>query len=142
MPFGNDVTVSWGTSPRIVEVAAPSVVISLQDLHDTLRVLAAGPVAMAYDEIISSAGKEELDESTLVGLTVQLLNAKLKFEARGGPAWVPCIVSGGNLVAADAWSNPMNPIEPSAYTQVTRALSSSATISRQELLMMYVKSLL
>jgi len=132
MSVRDDITVDWSASPRIIEVALPSTEISLQDLHDTLRVLASQPEAMDKDEIIDSDGKKQLDETTLTGLTVSLLNARLKFADRVSPPYISCTVSGGNLTAVDVYGNMMNPIEPSAYTQVTRALSSSATLTTQE----------
>ncbi len=127
MSFRGDITVDWSASPRSIEVAAPSTELKLQDLHDTLRTLAAQAGAMDEPDIITSSGKEYLDEGVYVGLTVTLLNARVKFEDRI-PPWITCMVKGGNLVAMDADGDPMNPIEPAAYVNVTLAQSSSPTI--------------
>ena len=124
----NDITVDWLVSPRIITVAAPSVAVSVQDLHDTLRTLESVPAALCYPSIVSSGGKEVLGEGVLVGVTTTLLNAKLAFAARGGPAFVQCTVSGGNLVALDEAGNPMSAIQPTSFTQVVLAASSSATL--------------
>jgi hypothetical protein len=83
---------------------------------------------MDEDSIIDSGGKEYLSDEASVGLTVTLLNARVKFEARGAPPWVACVVKGGNLVAKDTLGDPMDSIEPAAYIQVTIAQSSSPTI--------------
>jgi hypothetical protein len=83
---------------------------------------------MSYDRIVRSSGKEQLDASTFVGITLTLLNAKLAFEARSGPAYVQCSVNGGNLVALDVNDVPISPIEPTAFTQVLVTSSSSATL--------------
>jgi len=128
MAIRNDVTIDWEVSPRIILVDAPSIEISMQDLLDTLRNAEALPQNMDDDPIVSAAGKENLGGGVYVGLTVTLLNAKLGFEARGGPTWVQCNVSGGNLVALDDIGATMSPIHPTMYTQVVMTASSSATL--------------
>ncbi len=114
----------WGSSPRIIEVAAPSTELTVQDLYDTLRSL--GVEAIDEPEIIDGSGKEVLSATELVGLTVKLLNAKVKFEDRTSPT--DCDISGGNLVALDENGGPMNPIQYAPYVTVTYAKSSSATM--------------
>jgi len=128
--FRNDINIDWNVSPRIITVAAPSITVTMQDLHDTLRTLESMPEALDDDSIISSSGKEFLGGSppVRVGLTVTLLNAKLAFEARFGPEYVQCTALGGNLVALDEDGMIMSPIQPTAFTQVIIANSSSATI--------------
>lgn len=42
---------------------------------------------------------------------------------------VQCVVNGGNLVALDDIGDPMSPIHPTAFTQVTIELSTSASIA-------------
>jgi len=127
-----DVTVDGTLSPRIITVLSPSTDISVQDLHDTLRDFEDSFLGMTYESIVSSGGKETLDaQGTKVGITTTLLNAKLAFEARPGPAFVQCIVSGGNLVSLDTNDLPVEPIQTTAYTQVVRTSSSSATLVEQ-----------
>ena len=60
MSIRDDISIFWEESPRIIEVAAPSTLLRVQDLHDTLRHLAALPEAMDEDEIVDSSGKESL----------------------------------------------------------------------------------
>lgn len=141
MAFRGDITVDWEVSPRIIEVAAPSVVLQLQDLYDTLRTLAASSAAIDDPDIVEASGKEYLDEGVYVGLTVTLLNARLKFEDRSLP-WVVCNVKGGNLVAVDDLGDPIIPIEPAAYVNVVLAQSVAPTLLDQEKLLMYVMSML
>lgn len=128
MTIRNDVSVDWGSSPRIITVAAPSTEITIQDLHDTLRDLEDRADDLTYDELVDSAGKESLGGGVYVGITMTLNNAQLAFEARGGPAFVQCNVSGGNLVAVDDVGANLDPIYTTAYTQVIRTSSSSATL--------------
>jgi len=113
-------------SPRIIEVAAPSTELTVQDLYDTLRTLAADE-GIDEPEITDGSGKEDLGGGTFVGLTVKLLNAKVKFEDRASPT--DCDIFGGNLVAVDENGNSMNPIQYATNVTVTYAKSSSATIS-------------
>lgn len=129
MAVRDDVSIDWDVSPRIITVEAPSAEITMQDLLDTLRTLESAAAAMDNDAIVDAAGKEDLGGGVLVGLTVTLLNAKLAFEARGGPAFTLCRVYGGNLVAVDETGTTFDtPIEPTAYVQVVLANSSSATL--------------
>jgi len=124
-----DITVDWTLSPRIITVLAPSAEITMQDLLDTLRSLEAESTAMDDHYLVDAAGKEDLGGGVLVGLTVTLQNAKLAFEARGGPTFILCRVSGGNLVAVDENDVTfLSPISPTAYVQVVLANSSSATL--------------
>ena len=122
------VTVDFTVSPRIITVPAPLTEISVQDLHDTLTDIEDDlHNGMQYDRLIRSAGKEPLGGGVAVGITATLLNAKLAFAARAGPSFIQCIVSGGNLVAVDDVGANIDPIEPTAFTQIVAAASSSAT---------------
>lgn len=129
MAIRNDFTILWGLSPRIIYVDAPSVEVGMQDLLDTLRFMEAEPSAMEDASIVSASGKEPLDDAGLkVGLTVELKNAVLAFEARSGPEYIQCTISGGNLVAKDINGDNISPTHPTAFTQIVRASSSSATL--------------
>lgn len=132
MTVRNDLTVDWEASPRIITVASPSTEVTIQDLVDTLRTLEAGFNAMDDPFIIAAAGKEELGGGVLVGITATLQNALLAFEARPGPTFVQCLISGGNLVAIDEFGvTQTTPVQTTAFTQVVLANSSSATLSEQ-----------
>lgn len=82
----SDITVDWGISPRLIEVALPSTEVIAQDLHDTLKsnTLQAGEADdslenMDDDPIIDSAGKENLGGGLEVGITSTLLDAQVAF---------------------------------------------------------------
>jgi len=124
MTIRGDITINWAASPRIIEVPAPS--LTVQDLYDTLRDKAASSEAMDDTEIIDGSGKENLGEGVLVGLTVKLLDAKVKFEAQASPTI--CVVSGGNLIAVDVSGGSTPPIEPSTNVTVILAQSTSASL--------------
>jgi len=128
MTIRSDLTVDWAASPRIIEVADPSTSLTVQDLYDTVRNKAALSEAMDDAEIIDGSGKEGLGGTppVLVGLTIKLLNAKVKFEAKTSPT--VCAVSGGNLVAVDANGDTMYPIAFSTNVVVILAQSTSASL--------------
>ena len=210
----SDLSTLWGLSPRLIEIAAPSTEIVIQDLHDTLKSNTEEASenddsldALDDDPLIDSAGKESLGGGVLVGITSTLLNAQVVFESRLTPTstgtataassnnggvitlqdtgatfvtdgvergavvinftdesitevltvvdeqnlicrelragsgndfgigdsykiWniVQCDISGGNLVAVDAVDAELPPVFPSAFTQIVRTSSSSATL--------------
>ena len=127
MTVRSDITVDWAVSPRIVEVASPSVDVLVQDLLDTLRQLEYEFANMAYKTIVRATGKEELTADLNVGITCTLLNARLKFEDRAGPTFDRCDVLGGNLLALDDAGAPMEAIEFSNFTQIVSDLSPAPT---------------
>lgn len=131
MAVRQDISINFEVSPRIVLVAAPSVEITMQDLVDTVRTIEALSTSMDNDHILDAGGKQVLGGGVLVGITITLRNAQLAFEARPGPTYTQCNVSGGNLVAIDDVGAPLNPISPTAFTQIVLANSSSATLSEQ-----------
>jgi len=128
MAVRGDISVLWSVSPRIIEVAAPSTEVTVQDLVDTLRTLESELGALDDDYLIDAAGKEELGGGVYVAVTLQLQNAQVRFQARPGPSWVACKISGGNLVGVDLLGDPMDPIAPSAYVTVTYAQAVSAAL--------------
>lgn len=132
MTIRYDVTIDWTTSPRLLTVLSPSTEITIQDLVDTCRFLEDTSPNMSYDFLIDAAGKEALGGGVFVGVTATLNNAVLAFEARPGPNWVLCTISGGNIVAVDANGDPVDPRYPTAFTTVDRAASSSATLITSE----------
>ena len=131
MTIRTDVSVDWERSPRVITVAAPSTEITIQDLVDTCRYYEELLVNIDDPHLINAAGKEFLGGTTYVGITATLQNAVLAFEARGGPTWILCTISGGNLVAVDSDGNNIDPRLPTAYTSIDRTASASATLQEQ-----------
>lgn len=124
--------VDWYANPRIITITAPITEISIQDLTDQIKDTEDELANLAFPILVKTFGKQVLGGGVYVGITAELQNAKVAFEARDGtdvPPEVLCTISGGNLVAIDANGAPMNPIHPTAYTQVVIAQSSSATIA-------------
>lgn len=129
MAVRTDVTIDFSVSPRLIKIALPSTTITIQDLHDTLRTIEAEVFNMSFLKLINSAGKEPVGGGVLVGITATLQDALIEFAARPGPTTIQCTVSGGNLVAVDDLGATIDPISPTAFTQVVIAQSASATIN-------------
>ena len=140
MAIRNDFSIDWLASPRIITIAAPSVSCAMQDLLDTLRSMESHWSAMDDAPIVDASGKEELDDTTKVGITVKLLNARVAFEARDGTEyggvdeWTLCTLNGGNVVAQDITGNKIDARYPTSFTTVDRTSSASATLQEQDAL--------
>lgn len=128
MAVRTDLTIDYSLSPRVVTVAAPSTVLTIQDLYDTLATDQATVGNMSRLILVKAAGKDDLGGGVKVGVTCTLQNTRLAFAARAGPSTVQCKVSGGNLVAVDAAGAALDPIMPTAFTQVVLAQSASPTL--------------
>ena len=127
MTVRSDITIDFTLSPRIITVASPSTTVTIQDLHDTLRNEESRIWNMSFNKVVSSFGKQSLGSGTSVGITMVLQDSKLAFAARAGPSYIQCTVTGGNLLAVDANAVSMDPISPTAFTQIVVAQSASAT---------------
>jgi len=107
-------------------VDAPSVFLDIQDLIDTVRDWEDDPINMSEPQMIDAAGKDDLGAGLLVRVTAILLDAKVAFEALGGPSYTICRIEGGNLVALDTAGSPIDPVQTTAFTQVLRTATSSS----------------
>ena len=134
MAVRSDITLDFTVTPRIALIAAPSVALTVQDMHDTLATIHARIYNLPFDVVILSAGKEDIGGGEAVGITGTLQNTKLKFADRGGPSTIQCQVSGGNTVAVDAAQVALDAIEPSTFTQVIIRQSTSPALISQGIL--------
>ena len=123
------IVVDASTSPRLITVPiSDGVSITIQSLHDQLKTWEEQPNNMSYPRIILSSGKESLPGGKQVWITSILQDAQLAFEARVGPGFIQCEVGEGNLVAVDSIGADLDPIFPTAFTQVIRTLASGGVI--------------
>lgn len=130
MAIRTDITIDWDTNPRTITVDAPATELSMQDLYDTMVYREALPKNMDNTIIIKGSGKVVLDEQgNKVGLTVQVVDATVGFEARSGPDWIDCDLNGGNLsgLLADETTVTVNTTHNNPYINITKTLSVSAT---------------
>ena len=111
---------------RIIEVEADEIKVNAQDLLNAIRGFEDDQGNMDIPHIAEAAGKEDLGGSVFVGITLKLINWKVKFEERETPTI--CDIYGGNVVAIDEYGEPMSPVEPSSNVTVTKTSSSSATL--------------
>ena len=108
----SDISVDWGvfgrSSPRIVEVAAPSTILKIQDLIDSLRSNTLQPGEPLLENLddepvltqeFDPAGKVPTEPGIQTGIVCTLFNAKLKFEDRAGPTTELCRAVEGTLVS-------------------------------------------
>lgn len=117
----------FNKTTKVITVEAPQTVLTVQDLHDDIRLFEHLNQNLEEGQIAAASGKQSLGGGVQVGITLELINNwRLSFAARPGPDTILCSVSGGNLVATNDYEN--NPIAPTAYTQVNIAQSSSATV--------------
>ena len=125
-------------SLKVITVEKPQRELTIQDLHDEIRLFEEKNQNLEVAQIINASGKQDLGGGVQVGITLELINDwRLAFEERtdqevideGFPAGgvVLCTVSGGNLVATNSFNN--NPIYPTENVQVIISQSSSATIA-------------
>jgi hypothetical protein len=129
-----DVSVDFTVSPRIITIATPSTTITIQDLWDTLRTIEAEVCNLNYPALIfntKSGGKQTLSAVKVVGITLTLNDAKLKFADRGGPSHINTSITDGNLVAVDTAELDIDPIEPAAFVNTIRELDVSAGLIRE-----------
>lgn len=124
MAFRSDITVNWTTSPRIITVLAPSTELTIQDLYDTLKELEQQPHNMVYPALIDAAGKEDLGGGVLVGLTAELQNAVVAFEAR------PNRITDGTITTADPSGTTL--VDSAATLQSDGVISSYSVINRTD----------
>jgi len=69
-------------NPRIIKILAPITTISVQDLTNQIKDWEDESSNLSYPVLISTSGKESLGGGTSVGITAELQNAQIMFEAR------------------------------------------------------------
>lgn len=114
---------------RLITIESPEIEVTCQDLLNAIREFESSEDGIDNPQVATAAGKEPLGGGVLVGVTLTLLDWKVKFEDRPGPDWVYCNVSGGNLVSVDSVGSFQFPLEPAEYVMATITASSSATLS-------------
>lgn len=127
MTTRTDVSVDFHESPRIIEIAAPSTEMGMQDLVDTVRKIEDSfSQGMAFEKLLDASGKEDLGGGVLVGITVDLDNAQLSFEPRRTAAAVGSVTTGSGTPI-------QGPLGPTYNFVDTGADFVSAGISRGSL---------
>ncbi len=82
MTTRTDIDITYTTSPRVVEVRAPSVEMTMQDWVDTLRKQEDTFQGMSYKRLVDASGKEDLGGGVSVGITIASQDSLLAFAGR------------------------------------------------------------
>jgi hypothetical protein len=112
-----------GTRIIFIDSSQDSVTIqelinAIRDWEDSSEGIVFPQVAFAYGKILLAVGK-------YVGITLVLVDDwRIEFEARGSQTF--CIVTAGNIVAENVYSN--NPISPSTNVNVIVEQDTSAAL--------------
>jgi len=122
------ISVNPYVNPRIITVNAPTTTITVQELSDLIKDWEDEPASLAFPILVRTSGKESLGAGAFVGITMELQNALVAFEARSGPTEELMTITSGNLVAVDENGSSISPISPTAYTQVVIQQSTSPSI--------------
>ena len=117
---------SFNKVTRIITIELPDTEVTVQQLINAIRDWEDDLTNIETPKVADASGKESLGGGLAVGITLKLLNWKVKFADRSGPDYIDCSVSGGNLLAVDANNQSMNPIAPAAYVTVTKSTAVSA----------------
>ena len=117
---------SFNKVTRIITVELPDTEVTVQQLINAIRDWEDDLTNIETSKVADASGKESLGGGLQVGITLKLLNWKVKFADRAGPDYVDCSISGGNLLAVDANNQSINPISPAAYVTVTKSTAVSA----------------
>lgn len=106
-------TVSWELSPRIITIPAPLTEVTINDLQDTLQDLEDSEAGIVWPHLRNTSGGEDLGGGVSVGLTMELQNARLAFEARSTPDETGTATSTGTETLVDTTAlfvtNGINP---------------------------------
>jgi hypothetical protein len=130
-------TVEFHIDAKHIHIPSSITQVSIQDLYDTIREFEEDNPQV--NVIATAGGKEILNPTTRVGVTLTLWGWLIEFEARAGPTWTLCSITGGNIVANDITyvdflgGAPATTLEgaivPSAYVTVNTQSSSSPTLN-------------
>lgn len=120
-------TLSFDIINKTVTVDSPDTEIDIQELYNKCKDFEDNPEMMSYPIICTASGKQSVTPTVQVAITMQMENGwKIGFEARAGPTYTLCTITGGNLVDSSgsigAWLNP------TAFVTVFSGASSSATL--------------
>jgi hypothetical protein len=121
------VTLSFNIPTKIVTIDSPDTEADIQDIYNQIKDFEDNPEMMGHPIICTASGKQPVTTTVSVAITLQMENGwKIGFEARAGPSYILCTITGGNMVDSSgsigAWLNP------TAFTTVFGGASSSATL--------------
>lgn len=119
------ITLVFHPLDKIIEVKAPAIEISVQQLINAIRDWEDDH--LEWGQVAKATGKDPLGGGLYTAITLTLIDGwRLKFEDRAEPT--TCRVYGGNLLAVDEAGNYIYPIAPATNVTVTVAQSTAASL--------------
>ena len=126
-------TLTFEPIDKTITVKSPDTTVTIQELVDAIADWWDDPQNLDIGGTSDGGvfafwgGKISLGGGEFTGITLILTDDwRVLFEDRAGPTYESMTVTGGNLVAINAFSD--NPIKPSAFTQVQIRQSTSPTL--------------
>lgn len=117
MVVRNDINVNNDLNPRVAFIDAPSVLVNIQDMHDSLRKREELLVASIHPPYVSSGGKETVETGVFVGITATGQNVVIGFVGRKTFATAGTITTadttGRNLI--DSGASFVGVVNPGAW---------------------------
>lgn len=121
---------SFDQANRVATVLAPATAVTIQELYDEFRHHEGSMQSMGEPRHLDAAGKFDLGGGIVTVVSVRLEDGwQVGFEARPGPTYETCQITGGNLGAVDSGGNPIWPIYPFAFTTVSFAQATTGGLA-------------
>lgn len=121
-------TLVFDSTTQVATVPAPDTEITIQEVYDQFVDYEYWAHVMLHPQAIIGGGKFDYGTGEQTVVSIRLLDWKLAFEARPGPTWTECRVTGGNLSAVDDLAQPTTPIQGTAYVTVQYAQATTGAI--------------
>lgn len=121
-------TLVFDQTNQVATVPSPDTEITIQEVYDQFVDYEERAYVMSYPQAILAGGKFDYGTGEQTVVSIRLLDWKLAFEARPGPTWVECRVTGGNLSAVDDVGSPTTPIQGTDYVTVQYAQATTGAI--------------
>jgi len=119
--------IAFDYTSSLIHITSPQTTLSCQELLDAIRGHEASEEGIVHDTIATASGKEALDSSVSVGITVNLISPwQIMFWEPDDPMLDNYIakVAGGNLVGGISG----DPVAYSAGVQVLLVQSAASTV--------------
>lgn len=122
-------TIAFDEINKLIIVELPATEVTCQELLNAIREHEADLMNLDLASIATASGKEEVGTNLFTGITLRLIDWKVKFADREPPTWITCEIKGGNLLCWDTEeSKYVNPIEPAAYVTAVKTAAVSAVM--------------
>jgi len=112
---------------KIIEIDSPATTATIQETYNAVRTFEDDVNNLDFQKMMDGSGKDCLGFAE-TAITLRLVNCwRLKAADRCGPCCVSVTISGGNLIATNAFGD--NPLAPATFVTYTIAQAVSAATS-------------